>query len=1078
MLPYPPPTPCPGSSSALDLLPLQDENDTDALDFTTEFRVTQGRAAPPRRPKASRRGKGSSSFAIHDDGPSRQQVETRGSARVDLGERGDLKKRKSILAQPAQRMKAGTKSGLGESAVAKEGRDEPGRAQRMTASTAMDPPQSRSSLNEGKKIGAVKKPRSRRADIYVPSEDTTIPSMYMGVFSPLKTDWEKEIPAPISVIKDVRQQDEEPKVVARKNSRNSMAQAPKRAPLGTTLKPIQEHYAGDRIGDGRGKENVPPWAQGFKSEEKTHESHEKLYMVKKHNAVESVAHNAPRAATSKPTTSISAAPHSSTRESILGRKATAQPAGNASSSDPFFFETKKRHADGSPKRTLNGRMPTSTSLRRSNSDPRKKKADVVVSHPTSKSSPLCPASSRPRPTRPEKAPSKLSIPSIPNIASSQKYPLLSANIVNPELYEDDWLSHQEIAITQLINGFFTSVAGQTDAMPEGGLQYAMLDLYQNSSFSLLFKRLYASLLYGALATPKDSLPQVARLKDDLGQRRKFLDVWMETYDLQVLKAAAEVVIGRTIPSLSESASTSQLRKEKKDKRAIETFLETFLLRNEDSSPTGSTSREEPGGIQGHDHRRTLLRSLLLIQLLDRAKASSIVAESLFQTTSPYKSSVTLLQAVGKILLPSVGDITRPLAHLDYTVSYIQYPLQEYAYEITNLAVDLRDGVRLTRLVETLLYPPPSLQCEVDANATTTVMLPSGDTLALEVKDGFPLSQHLKFPCIGRATKLYNVQIALSALQGVRGVESICETIKAEDVVDGHREKTLKLLWGLVGRWGLPTMLDWDDVVMETRRLKKKLRPDSSIEVGEEDEQELATDDEDDVEDLQPYERSISLLRSWSRACARIHGFDVHNLSTSFADGNVFGAIVDEYAAFISSTSTSSRTSSIITTASTTKASSLPNRLKSIGCSTSFATLFQLPTSTSTSHSHSGRVFNRDFTLAALAFLASRLLGATKRARAAACLQRAWRSFSKRWMLRRRVRSFVLAGLCRKVVLCRARVKWAVDVLEQAWMGHLERKRRPQTLGLEDESDRDDRKGGREPNEDEDGDGDSCIWIGA
>ena len=41
----------------------------------------------------------------------------------------------------------------------------------------------------------------------------------------------------------------------------------------------------------------------------------------------------------------------------------------------------------------------------------------------------------------------------------QQYPLLSENISDPSLYEDSWLTHQEIAISQLVNTLFQTSQG-------------------------------------------------------------------------------------------------------------------------------------------------------------------------------------------------------------------------------------------------------------------------------------------------------------------------------------------------------------------------------------------------------------------------------------------------------------------------------------------------------------------------------------------------------------------------------------------------------------------------------------------
>lgn len=46
-----------------------------------------------------------------------------------------------------------------------------------------------------------------------------------------------------------------------------------------------------------------------------------------------------------------------------------------------------------------------------------------------------------------------------------------------------------------------------------------------------------------------------------------------------------------------------------------------------------------------------------------------------------------------------GDIIRHLLFMGYSVTHTQAPLDEYDFMVKNLAVDLRDGVRLCRLVD-------------------------------------------------------------------------------------------------------------------------------------------------------------------------------------------------------------------------------------------------------------------------------------------------------------------------------------------------------------------------------------------
>lgn len=50
-----------------------------------------------------------------------------------------------------------------------------------------------------------------------------------------------------------------------------------------------------------------------------------------------------------------------------------------------------------------------------------------------------------------------------------------------------------------------------------------------------------------------------------------------------------------------------------------------------------------------------------------------------------------------------------------------------------------------------------------------------------------------------------MQVALDALRAVDGVDQIVGDLKAEDIVDGHRESTMTLLWALLGPAGFKTL---------------------------------------------------------------------------------------------------------------------------------------------------------------------------------------------------------------------------------------------------------------------------------
>ena len=89
----------------------------------------------------------------------------------------------------------------------------------------------------------------------------------------------------------------------------------------------------------------------------------------------------------------------------------------------------------------------------------------------------------------------------------------------------------------------------------------------------------------------------------------------------------------------------------------------------------------------------------------------------------------------------------------------------------------------------------------------------------EDEEDWPLSPHLQYPAPSRAQKMHNVGLVLTAL-GKGGGNA--HGVEAKDIVDGYREKTVGLLWGLLCQYGLGMLLDWDEVQQETRRFKKTL----------------------------------------------------------------------------------------------------------------------------------------------------------------------------------------------------------------------------------------------------------------
>lgn len=139
------------------------------------------------------------------------------------------------------------------------------------------------------------------------------------------------------------------------------------------------------------------------------------------------------------------------------------------------------------------------------------------------------------------------------------------------------------------------------------------------------------------------------------------------------------------------------------------------------------------------------------------------------------------------MLPFLGDSHRLLARLGYHTSCVQVALGEYHLPVKNISVDLRDALRVTRLVETLLSPDdPKSRCD-----------PPGGEEAIQIrlqvvwKIKMQLLQ-LRYPCLSRSSKIHNVQIALNTMRGTGGAGPLIGSLMADDIVDAHQEKTVLL----------------------------------------------------------------------------------------------------------------------------------------------------------------------------------------------------------------------------------------------------------------------------------------------
>ncbi|KAL1303147.1 hypothetical protein AAFC00_006578 [Neodothiora populina] len=846
---------------------------------------------------------------------------------------------------------------------------------------------------------------NRRRTIWLPSDDTTVLSIHPGSYDQTLRDDTICLPPQRPLATKTTRQDVLNTISTCK--RPHMSVAPKRAPL-RTLAPVRPNAVlQDNVKCLNGKENIPPGAA----------------IITGKSEVVPGKDDGARLAKVVPQPSNKIVPATRTqilREQKAALHAKAHPLKKRSVPEPKEDSTKiKKPLTKDPRLRVSSESSSSVKLREHIANTRSALHNQATSKGTD---PIVQSRADPNLSR---------------------YPVLADDLVQPELYEDNWLTHQEVTLTQLINSVFQK-ADATSSLPHdepSKMRNKLLRLYQAPTTVNLYKRTKASLMYGALSMPKDT-KDLPRLRGDVGLRRQFLDLWVQSYDLDALRAAAEVIIGRALvakprdaASVAQALGSSSVVSGSAKERELRRFLLAFLVHHEDATDAprlshGQDTNEQRilrvGTPEWYWHR-TVLHSLMLIHLLDEAKVSSKVSGCLFQASSIRKSSNSVLHALTRMLVPWVGDVTRPLGHLEYSVSYLQLPLSEYTYRIDNIATDLRNGVLLTRFVELMIYPSSDLQTGEDQ--TLTLSLPDGETLTStfsgsDADDNHVLSQHLKFPCAGRAQKLHNVQIALSALRDVEGslTEAAVSSTRAEDVVDGHREKTLSLLWSLVSKWAMGMLVDWDELKHETRRFAVD---NSAFDAR------LYLDDTANQESMSAipdaHEQS-QLLKAWVSAICEPHSIPINNLTTSFASGDALSCLVAAYSKYLPTT-LSSKTP-IRNSISKPSANSTADALRALGCSEAFTTLFATRTVLPA----------RSTTIALLAFLASRLLPLARSHRAARTIQSAWRVILARRTITKRVNCMRLAHDCATIVKLKNEYEDAAVVFQGRWRGVLESRR--------------------------------------
>jgi abnormal spindle-like microcephaly-associated protein len=278
------------------------------------------------------------------------------------------------------------------------------------------------------------------------------------------------------------------------------------------------------------------------------------------------------------------------------------------------------------------------------------------------------------------------------------------------------------------------------------------------------------------------------------------------------------------------------------------FLKMKYTKGKCNIPSGRFERMYKNELNGH----TLRKTLTLIIFLDGAKRNNVLPSSirLFRKNGVIKSSKEFLHILCRDYIHGIGNLNKHLHQLGVSVSFEQSPLEELDFFVTNLATDLRDGVRLGKLAEAL------------GNSSGVI-------------------EQMRIPAISRLQKVFNVGVALSALSDL-GVPNV-DQIHPNYIVDGHRPQVLKILWSITSSLELNNQLDKEKLREEIYNIRRSHNTlDGPVEFSS-----LCGD----IESCQDI---CDLLLVWCDTVCSFYNLNVTNFSSSFADGRAVCFLIHYY----------------------------------------------------------------------------------------------------------------------------------------------------------------------------------------
>ena len=374
-------------------------------------------------------------------------------------------------------------------------------------------------------------------------------------------------------------------------------------------------------------------------------------------------------------------------------------------------------------------------------------------------------------------------------------------------------------------------------------------------------------IFNEIITDKISLRSDQDVLSNVMLRGQLLDMLM-SYSTPWLRLGLEIIFGEVISNTSSGNPLSPTKSNSKDilhsqkSCSLRAVLRQYINDRVLADPalllkyTGGKCKVPSGRFEKmfkiELRRHTLGIVLILVVFLDAAKNNDLIESSplLFNKNGIIKSTKAFLDVLCRDYLHGIGNLHKHLAQVGIYVSHEQTHIDEIDFHVSNLAIDLRDGVRLGKLAELL-------------DKSVSVL------------------EKMRLPAVSRLQKVHNVKVSLASLRCLK-IPHI-DQVHPNYIVDSHRPQVLKMLWHIMHSFQLPNLVDIERLkneiyaIQRTRKFASKIINFSPV-----------------CGDITSCEDICDLLLVWCQVVCSCYNVLVTNFSSDFADGRALCFLIHHY----------------------------------------------------------------------------------------------------------------------------------------------------------------------------------------